>query len=119
MTENGAAAAKALLREFAEGTKGLGEVAPSGASGPWTDWGSVDDGVDVVTICQFLFLAAFAEGREPHAYMTSIRAFRRGEWRLPEGARVRREARTGQRAVYAAGEGWSLYIQRYYPATAW
>ena len=115
ITENGVAAAKELLREFAEGTSGLGAIAPPGARRSWVEWGSVDDGVDVVTICQFLFLAAFAEGREPHAHMVTVRAFRRGEWRLPEGAEVRREARTGQRALFATGEGWSLYIQRYYP----
>jgi len=114
MTENGAAAAQDLLRELAEGTKALGGPALPGGK-PWLDWGRVDDGVDVVTICQFLFLAAFAEGREPHAHLVSVPAFKRGEWRLPEGAKVLREARTGQRALYAVGDGWSLYLQRYYP----
>jgi len=114
MTENGAAAAAELLREFAGAASGRGAGEPPSRR-PWVEWGSVDDGVDVVTICQFLFLAAFAEGREPHAHLIAVKSFRRGDWRLPEGAGVRREARTGQRALYATGEGWSLYIQRYYP----
>jgi hypothetical protein len=115
MTEDGAAAARDLLREFAEGTSALGGPAVSGARESWSDWGTVEDSVDVVTICQFLFLAAFAEGREPHAHMASVPAFKKGVWRLPEGAKVVREAHTGQRAVYAAGEGWSLFLHRYYP----
>ena len=114
MTENGAAAATELLREFAGAAAGRGAGEPPSRR-PWVEWGSVDDGVDLVTVCQFLFLAAFAEGREPHAHLISVKSFRRGDWRLPEGARVRREARTGQRALYASGEGWSVYIQRYYP----
>lgn len=105
MTENRAAKGTSVLNGFT--------LPDSPAS--WLDWGNVDDGVDVVTICQFLFLTAFAEGREPHAHQISVPAFKRGEWRLPEGAKVQREARAGQRAVYAVGEGWSLYLQRYYP----
>ena len=108
MTENGAAAARDLLRDLAL-------PAPGAERRGWLDWGTVDDGVDVVTVCQFLFLAAFAEGREPHAHLTSIPNFKKGEWRLPEGATVRRAARAGQRAVYAVGEGWSLLLHRYYP----
>jgi len=115
MTENGATAAKELLREFAEETSALGSGALPETRRPWTEWGSVDDEVDLVTVCQFLFLAGFAEGREPHAHLVSVKGFKRGPWRLPDGARVQREARTGQRALFAVGEGWSLYIQRYYP----
>jgi len=114
MTENGAAAATELLRGFAGAASGRGAGEPPSRR-PWVEWGSADDGVDVVTVCQFLFLAAFAEGREPHAHLIGVKSFRRGDWRLPDGAEVRREARTGQRALYAAGEGWSVYIQRYYP----
>jgi hypothetical protein len=81
----------------------------------WFGWGTPNDDVDTVTVCQFLFLEAFAEGREPYAYTRDVKAFRRGAWRLPEGGAVRREANSaGNRAVTAAGEGWSLYLQRYY-----
>jgi hypothetical protein len=115
MTENGTAATRDLLREIAEGKSFLGESALPGGRGSWFDWGSVDDDVDVVTICQFLFLAAFAEGREPHAHVVKVAAFKPGPWRLPEGAKLLREARTGQRVLYAAGEGWSMFVHRYYP----
>ncbi|HET9169568.1 MAG TPA: DUF5925 domain-containing protein [Actinospica sp.] len=108
MTENGAAAARELIRDLALPAQGAGRAS-------WLDWGMVDDNVDVVTICQFLFLAAFAEGREPHAHHVSIPEFRKGEWRLPEGARVLRETRTNARTVYAVGDGWSLLLRRYYP----
>jgi hypothetical protein len=114
MTENGAAAARDLLRGIAEGASSLGEAALPGGR-PWADWGTLDDSVDTVTVCQFLFLAAFAEGREPYAFSTSLQAFKKGAWRLPEGARTLREAHTGQRAVYAVGDGWSLLLHRYYP----
>jgi len=99
----------------APGTPARNGFALPAPRGSWFDWGTPDDNVDPVTICQFLFLAAFAEGREPHAHVVKVPAFKHGTWRLPAGAKVLREARTGQRALYAAGEGWSLFAQRYYP----
>lgn len=93
---------------------GAGAAARSGVR-DWFEWGSLDDEVDAVTVCLFLFLGAFAEGREPHAYTVEVKTFKRGRWPLPEGASVRRESDSARgRALLACGEGWSLYVQRYY-----
>ena len=105
ITENGAASGTALLDGF---------TLP-GPRRPWAEWGTVNDDVDLVTVCQFLFLAAFAEGREPYSHTVKVAAFKHGAWRLPEGAKQLREVRSGRRIVYAVGEGWSLFVQRYYP----
>lgn len=100
MTGDESATARELLRELVDA--------------PWLDWGVLDRTVDFPEIARFLHLSAFAEGREPHACRVQLGRIRRGEWRLPEGARVLRESRSRQhRAVYAIGEGWSLYIHRF------
>ena len=110
MTENGAVTtAQALLRQI---------TAAPGTPAGWFEWGAMDDDVDVVTICQYLFLAAFAEGREPHAHTVEVKALKAGEWALPEGGRIVRASGSDRnRALYAVGEGWSLYVQRYYHGT--
>ena len=83
---------------------------------PWYEWGVLDHSVDFHEITRFLYLSAFAEGREPHGYRMPLGRVRKGEWRLPEGARVLREGRSrGQRALFAVGEGWSLFVHRYNP----
>jgi hypothetical protein len=109
MTENGAVStARELLRHL----PAAGTPAPADA---WFSWAAPDDDVDPVTVCQYLFLAAFAEGREPYAHSAEVKGFKAGEWELPEGARIVRASRsTRNRAVYAVGEGWSLFAQRYY-----
>ena len=89
-------------------------AAPPGVR-DWFDWGLLNDDVDAVTVCLFLFLRAFAEGREPHAHTVQVKTFKRTKWPLPEGASVLRETTsTRGRALVAAGDGWSLYVQRYY-----
>jgi hypothetical protein len=112
-SENRAAPTRAP-RELLRAVTG-GGPAPAPAGRDWFGWGALDDEVDAVSVCQFLFLEAFAEGREPYAYTTDIKAFKRGAWRLPEGGSMRRAADSANnRAVTASGEGWSLYVQRYY-----
>ena len=114
-SENRAASTRApreLLRAVTGGASAAGGPQPGR---DWFGWGALDDDVDAVSVCRFLFLEAFAEGREPHAYSVDVKAFKRGVWRLPEGGSVRREANSADnRAVTASGEGWSLYVQRYY-----
>jgi hypothetical protein len=121
MTENGAVStAGELLRQITAAdpsAPGLG-LGPTPGPADWQTWGVLDDDIDPVTVCQFLFLAAFAEGREPYAYTVALKSFKNGEWALPEGGRiVRASASARQRAVYAVGEGWSLFVQRYYNGT--
>lgn len=111
MTENGAVTtARELLRQINPGAA----TTPAG----WFEWGSLGDEVDVVTICRYLFLAGFAEGREPHAHTVEVKAFKTGDWLLPEGGRVVRATGSERnRSLYAVGDGWSLYVQRYYHGT--
>ena len=100
--------------------RAVAAAAPAGSAtlshaADWFEWGQLNDDLDAFTVCLFLFLRAFAEGREPHAYTLQVKSFKRSEWRLPEGARLLRETKSERaRAVLAAGEGWSLYVQRYY-----
>jgi hypothetical protein len=86
------------------------------ADASWLEWGALDHSVDFPEITRFLYLSAYAEGRQPHGYRVALGRVRKGEWRLPDGAKVLRENRTrNQRALYAAGEGWSLFVHRYNP----
>ena len=102
MTGGESATARELLRDLVDA--------------PWLDWGVLDHSVDFHEITRFLYLSAYAEGREPHAYRVGLGRVRKGEWRLPEGARVLREGRTrNQRALFAVGDGWSLFVHRYNP----
>lgn len=102
MTGGESATARELLREIVDA--------------PWLDWGVLDHSVDFHEITRFLYLSAYAEGREPHGYRVPLGRVRKGEWRLPEGARVLREGRTrNQRALFAVGDGWSLFVHRYNP----
>ncbi|HEX4789279.1 MAG TPA: DUF5925 domain-containing protein [Actinospica sp.] len=113
MTENGAVSttARDLLRHIAAGD-------PAAPTADWSSWGALDDDVDPITVCQFLFLAAFAEGREPFAHSVELKNLKPGDWKLPEGNRVVRGAHSSRnRAVYAVGADWSLFVQRYYNGT--
>lgn len=102
MTGGESATARELLRELVDA--------------PWLDWGVLDHSVDFQEITRFLYLSAYAEGREPHGWRIPLGRLRLGEWQLPEGARVLRRSETPkQRALYAVGEGWSLYVHRYSP----
>jgi hypothetical protein len=102
MTGSESAAARELLRDLADA--------------PWLDWGVLDHSVDFHEITRFLYLSAFAEGREPYGWRIPLGRVRLGDWQLPDGARVLRQSRTrNQRALYAVGEGWSLFIHRYGP----
>lgn len=94
--------------------RGAGAAVPSAAR-DWFDWGLLNDDVDAVTVCLFLFLGAFAEGREPYSHTIELKGFKREKWPLPEGAALLRETRSARsRALLATGDGWSLYVQRYY-----
>lgn len=110
----GLLAPRDLLRAVAAAGQGAGAGKASGAP-DWFGWGLLNDDVDAVTVCLFLFLRAFAEGREPHSHTIELKGFKRGEWSLPDGAVLQRETRSARnRALLATGDGWSLYVQRYY-----
>ena len=92
------------------------DLPPDRVESPWYEWGVLDHSVDFHEITRFLYLSAYAEGREPHGFRVPLGRVRKGEWRLPPGARVLREGRSrNQRALFAAGEGWSLFVHRYNP----
>lgn len=81
----------------------------------WLSWGLTSEYGSLSTIAEYLAYAAFADGRQPHAYTVTIGTFRKGAWKLPDGGQLLRTIKSGSNASQiVVGEGWTLELTRHH-----
>jgi Domain of unknown function (DUF5925)/ATPase family associated with various cellular activities (AAA) len=81
----------------------------------WLSWGLTTEHGGLSDIAGYLAYAAFADGREPHAFSVPVKSFKKGVWRLPEGGRVLRSFESRDFASQVVvGDGWTLQLVRWH-----